>query len=72
MKRIFILSCFIAFVFVVLCSRSFISAAEVTDNYETAIDKVPLSPMQEKSLFSLLKAIRSVTSIMTSLSFCLE
>ncbi|WP_330360493.1 hypothetical protein [Filifactor alocis] len=34
--------------------------------------KVPLSPMQEESFFSLLKEIRSVTSIMTSLSFCLE
>ena len=40
MKKIFILSCFIAFAFFVLFPRSFIYAAEVTDNYETAIDKV--------------------------------
>lgn len=40
MKKIFILSCFIAFAFFVLFLRSFIYAAEVTDNYETAIDKV--------------------------------
>lgn len=38
MKKIFILSCFIAFF--VLFPRSFIYAAELTDNYETAIDKV--------------------------------
>ena len=40
MKKIFILSCFIAFAFFVLFPRSFIYAAELTDNYETAIDKV--------------------------------
>ena len=40
MKKIFFLSCLIAFAFVVLFPRSFILAAEVTDNYETAIDKV--------------------------------
>ena len=40
MKKIFILSCFIAFAFFVLFPHSFIYAAELTDNYETAIDKV--------------------------------
>lgn len=40
MKKIIILSCFIAFAFVILIPRSFIFAAEETENYETAIDKV--------------------------------
>ncbi|HEO0611822.1 TPA: beta-lactamase family protein, partial [Streptococcus agalactiae] len=40
MKKIVILSCFIAFAFVVLFPRSFIFAAEETEHYETVIDKV--------------------------------
>ena len=40
MKKIVILSYFIAFAFVVLFPRSFIFAAEETENYETVIDKV--------------------------------
>ncbi len=39
MKKIFFLSCFLTFAFVVLFSRPFIFAAEVSDYYETAIDK---------------------------------
>ena len=44
MKKIVILSYFIAFVFVVLFPRSFIFAAEETENYETslAVDNVKL------------------------------
>lgn len=40
MKKNFFLSCFIAFAFCVLFPYSFILAAEVTDNYETAFDKI--------------------------------
>ena len=39
-EKIIILSSFIAFAFVILIPRSFIFAAEETENYETAIDKV--------------------------------